>query len=85
MKGFAFTLGLSTILDLVIVFLFTHPLVVTLLGAGTRRSCRRGTPASARSRGWRRSGLRPSAPPPRPTPARTASGRRGRVPSAKES
>jgi preprotein translocase subunit SecD len=26
-KGFAFTLGLSTILDLVIVFLFTHPLV----------------------------------------------------------
>ncbi|MGI8665732.1 MAG: protein translocase subunit SecD [Jatrophihabitans sp.] len=26
-KGFAFTLGLSTILDLVVVFLFTHPLV----------------------------------------------------------
>lgn len=26
-KGFAFTLGLSTLLDLVIVFLFTHPLV----------------------------------------------------------
>ena len=26
-KGFAFTLGMSTILDLVIVFLFTHPLV----------------------------------------------------------
>jgi preprotein translocase subunit SecD len=26
-KGFAFTLGLSTILDLLIVFLVTHPLV----------------------------------------------------------
>ncbi len=26
-RGFAFTLGLSTMLDLVIVFLFTHPLV----------------------------------------------------------
>ncbi|MFN2561617.1 MAG: protein translocase subunit SecD [Jatrophihabitans sp.] len=29
-KGFAFTLGMSTILDLVVVFLFTHP-VVSLL------------------------------------------------------
>ncbi len=29
-KGFAFTLGLSTVLDLVVVFLFTHP-VVSLL------------------------------------------------------
>jgi preprotein translocase subunit SecD len=27
-KGFAFTLGLSTVLDLLIVFLVTHPLVV---------------------------------------------------------
>jgi preprotein translocase subunit SecD len=26
-RGFAFTLGLSTILDLIVVFLFTHPLV----------------------------------------------------------
>ena len=26
-KGFAFTLGLSTIIDLIVVFLFTHPLV----------------------------------------------------------
>ena len=26
-KGFAFTLGLSTVLDLVVVFLFTHPLM----------------------------------------------------------
>ena len=29
-RGFAFTLGLSTILDLVVVFLFTHPLVSLL-------------------------------------------------------
>ena len=29
-KGFAFTLGLSTLLDLVVVFLFTHPLVSLL-------------------------------------------------------
>jgi len=29
-KGFAFTLGVSTIIDLVVVFLFTHPLVALL-------------------------------------------------------
>ena len=29
-KGFAFTLGMSTLIDLVIVFLFTHPLVAVL-------------------------------------------------------
>jgi preprotein translocase subunit SecD len=29
-RGFAFTLGLSTILDLVVVFLFTHPLLSVL-------------------------------------------------------
>ncbi len=29
-KGFAFTLGLSTVLDLVVVFLFTHPIMVVL-------------------------------------------------------
>lgn len=29
-RGFAFTLGLSTIVDLIIVFLFTHPLVALL-------------------------------------------------------
>ncbi len=29
-RGFAFTLGLSTLLDLVVVFLFTHPLVSLL-------------------------------------------------------
>jgi preprotein translocase subunit SecD len=29
-KGFAFTLGLSTVIDLLVVFLFTHPLVEVL-------------------------------------------------------
>jgi preprotein translocase subunit SecD len=29
-KGFAFTLGMSTVIDLVVVFLFTHPLVALL-------------------------------------------------------
>lgn len=29
-KGFAFTLGISTVLDLLVVFLFTHPLVAVL-------------------------------------------------------
>jgi preprotein translocase subunit SecD len=29
-KGFAFTLGLSTMVDILIVFLFTHPLVALL-------------------------------------------------------
>ena len=29
-KGFAFTLGMSTVLDLLVVFLFTHPLMAVL-------------------------------------------------------
>jgi len=29
-KGFAFTLGLSTVIDVIVVFLFTHPLVAIL-------------------------------------------------------
>ena len=33
-KGFAFTLGLSTVLDLVVVFMVTHPLVA--LASGTK-------------------------------------------------
>jgi len=32
-KGFAFTLGLSTVLDLVVVFLVTHPLVHLAAGS----------------------------------------------------
>ncbi|GAE71128.1 protein-export membrane protein SecD [Cutibacterium acnes JCM 18916] len=30
-KGFAFTLGLTTVIDLIICFFFTHP-IVTVLG-----------------------------------------------------
>ena len=47
MKGFAFTLGLSTVLDLIVVFLFTHPLMAVL--AGSRASGATASPASARS------------------------------------
>jgi preprotein translocase subunit SecD len=39
-RGFAFTLGLSTIIDLVVVFLFTHPLVHVLAGSRTFTSPR---------------------------------------------
>ena len=31
MRGFAFTLGLATVLDLLIVFLFTHPMLQSLV------------------------------------------------------
>ncbi len=39
-RGFAFTLGLSTILDLIVVFLFTHPLVSLLSRSRTFGSAR---------------------------------------------
>jgi preprotein translocase subunit SecD len=39
-KGFAFTLGMSTILDLVVVFLFTHPMVSLLARSKTFSSAR---------------------------------------------
>jgi preprotein translocase subunit SecD len=39
-KGFAFTLGLSTVIDLVVVFLFTHPLVAVLARSATFTSPR---------------------------------------------
>jgi preprotein translocase subunit SecD len=39
-KGFAFTLGLSTVLDLVVVFLFTHPLMAVLARLRTFGSSR---------------------------------------------
>jgi preprotein translocase subunit SecD len=57
-KGFAFTLGMSTVLDLVVVFLVTHPLVVLIsqsktlsrpslsgLGAVQRMAAARARPA----------------------------------------
>jgi preprotein translocase subunit SecD len=39
-KGFAFTLGMSTLIDLLIVFLFTHPLVAVLSRANSFTSPR---------------------------------------------
>ncbi|MQA34157.1 protein translocase subunit SecD, partial [Modestobacter roseus] len=58
-KGFAFTLGLSTVLDLIVVFLFTHPLMAVLSrvksfgsnrfsGLGQVDRGRRTAPATAR-------------------------------------
>ena len=59
-KGFAFTLGMSTVLDLVIVFLFTHPVValaarsktfmsprISGLGAVQRVAAKRAAAAAA--------------------------------------
>ena len=42
-RGFAFTLGLTTILDLLVVFLFTHPLLQSL---GRTNFFGKGHPAS---------------------------------------
>ena len=83
-KGFAFTLGLSTVLDLVIVFLFTHP-VVTLFARNKAFMSPRisGLGAVQRIAAERAAAERAAAAEARP-PARTAAGRRGRVP-AKES
>ncbi|HEY2299258.1 MAG TPA: protein translocase subunit SecD [Jatrophihabitans sp.] len=73
-KGFAFTLGLSTILDLVVVFLFTHPLISLLSRSAAFGSARftgldslRGAPAPAderpATRSARRSGAQAAADP----------------------
>jgi preprotein translocase subunit SecD len=45
-RGFAFTLGLTTLIDLVVVALFTHPLVLLL---SKLRFFREGHPASGLS------------------------------------
>ena len=49
-RGFAFTLGLTTLIDIVVVFLFTHPLVTILartkfFGEGHR--CPASTPSAS--------------------------------------
>ena len=67
-RGFAFTLGLSTILDLVVVFLFTHPLVSMLSRSAAFGSARFSGLDSAREGGVNRG--EESAPrrrPPRPS------------------
>ena len=82
-KGFAFTLGLSTVLDLVIVFLFTHP-VVTLFARNKAFMSPRISGLGAVQRiAAERAAAERAAAATRP-PARTTAGRRGRVP-AKES
>jgi preprotein translocase subunit SecD len=82
-KGFAFTLGMSTILDLVIVFLFTHP-VVTLFARNKAFMSPRISGLGAVQRvAAERAAAERAAAATRP-PARTTAGRHGRVP-AKES
>ena len=48
-KGFAFTLGMSTIIDLLVVFLFTHPLVALLARSSAFTSPRFSGLGNARS------------------------------------
>ena len=59
-RGFAFTLGLSTILDLVVVFLFTHPLVSWLSRFSAFGSARFSGLDSARDGGVVRSADQPT-------------------------
>jgi preprotein translocase subunit SecD len=81
-KGFAFTLGMSTILDLVIVFLFTHPVVTLFARNRAFMSPRISGLGAVQKVAAERAAAERAAGATRP-PARTA-GRRGRVP-AKES
>jgi preprotein translocase subunit SecD len=82
-KGFAFTLGMSTVLDLVIVFLFTHPLLHLFARNKAFMSPRVSGLGSVQKVAAARAAAERAAGPTR-TPARSAAGRRGRVP-AKES
>jgi len=50
-RGFAFTLGMSTILDLVVVFLFTHPIVSVLSRSASFGSARFSGLGSVRAGG----------------------------------
>jgi preprotein translocase subunit SecD len=83
-KGFAFTLGMSTVLDLVIVFLFTHPLVTLFARSKAFMSPRVSGLGSVQKVAAQRAAIEQAANPNPRTPARSAAGRRGRVP-AKES
>jgi preprotein translocase subunit SecD len=82
-KGFAFTLGMSTILDLVIVFLFTHPVVTLFARNKAFMSPRISGLGAVQKVAAERAAAERVAAATRP-PARTTAGRRGRVP-AKES
>jgi preprotein translocase subunit SecD len=78
-KGFAFTLGLSTILDLIVVFLFTHPLV-SLLSRSKAFGSARFTGLNA----VREGGMVASAPAPK-APRRTRAANEGGVSVSKSS
>ena len=82
-KGFAFTLGMSTVLDLVIVFLFTHPVVTLFARNKAFMSPRVSGLGSVQRVAAQRAAAERAAAANQP-PARSAAGRRGRVP-AKES
>ena len=70
-RGFAFTLGLTTIIDLVVVFLFTHPIMQLLAQDAVLR---RGPPALGLQRGAARA---PGAPTRGRGRVRRAGGARG--------
>jgi preprotein translocase subunit SecD len=74
-KGFAFTLGMSTILDLVVVFLFTHPIVSLLSRSAAFGSARFSGLGSVRAGGIATSDDEAPAPRRRPLRARGATGR----------
>ena len=84
-RGFAFTLGLSTLLDLVVVFLFTHPLVAILMRKPFFSTGRfSGLEAPGGGDGPGSSGKDGAAPPTRTrlnkrTPVGTAKADRGQV------
>jgi preprotein translocase subunit SecD len=83
-KGFAFTLGMSTILDLVIVFLFTHPVVALVARNKAFMSPRVSGLGAVQRVAAERAAAERAAEATRPPARTTAAGRRGRVP-AKES
>ncbi|SDO56176.1 protein translocase subunit SecD [Geodermatophilus sp. DSM 45219] len=60
-KGFAFTLGMSTVLDLVVVFLFTHPLMAVLARFRTFGSSRFSGLGGSLDRPRAAAGRRPAA------------------------
>jgi preprotein translocase subunit SecD len=81
-KGFAFTLGMSTVLDLVIVFLFTHPIVALAARSKTFMSPRWSGLGAVQKVAAKRAAEAAAAG---PAPTRPT-GRRTRVPAkAKES
>jgi preprotein translocase subunit SecD len=79
-KGFAFTLGLSTILDLIVVFLFTHPLI-SLLSRSRAFGSARFTGLNAVREGGIANYDPEDAPARRTRPARTTTGTRTAAPA----